>query len=102
MMVKDMRDLAKQFLEGVNQRSQDSDRHFMDLLKVIENDIPENELVNLGYSRGVLSVGVISTAVYQEVSQFHKTNWLKRLAEQKSKVKKIRVALIDRSGEQHD
>lgn len=51
----------------------------------------------LSYERGTLLLGTDSSAVLQEIRQFHGEAWLTALQEAGSPVKKIRTSLVDES-----
>ena len=99
MSMKDLKDLAQSFLGNIEQKKKDRSTHFEELLEVVE-DTWKDKMVNLGYNRGTLQIGVNSSVSYQEISQFYKKQWLLLLKEKGSKIKDIKIKLIDELGDQ--
>jgi hypothetical protein len=99
LSMKDIKDLTAGILGNLQHKQKDRETHWEELLLVVEEEW-KNKIVNLGYERGCLQLGVNTSVSLQEVQQFHKNNWLTALKKTGSKVKEIRVKLIDELGDQ--
>ena len=99
MSMKDIKSLTESLLGNIKQQGKDRDKHWDELIEVVPDEWKE-KIVNLGYQRGHLKIGVVSSVSYQEIKQFHKAEWMKLLNERGSKVKDIKIQLIDELGDQ--
>lgn len=86
---------------NLERKGKDRKNHWNELLAVIEEEWKE-KIENLGYKRGCLQIGVTSTVLLQEITQFHRKPWLEALKKEGSKVKDIKVKLIEELGDHSD
>ena len=98
-MVKNIKDLTAGILGNLQHKKKDRETHWEELLLVVPEEW-KNKIVNLGYERGCLKLGVNDSVSHQEIEQFHKSVWLSALKKAGTKVKEIRVKLIDELGDQ--
>lgn len=101
MSMKDIEDLTKAIMGDVKKQGKDRDLHYEELMKVVEEKW-QDKIVNLGYQRGVLKIGVNSSVIHQEIAQFQKTDWIEALKKESSKIKDIQIKVIDELGEYRD
>jgi hypothetical protein len=99
--MKNMNDLAQSIMGNIKRQEKDRDVHWEELMNVIEEEW-KDKIMNLGYQRGVLQIGVSSSVIHQEISQFQKAMWLQSLKKAASKIKDIKIKIIDEVGEPSD
>ena len=94
MSMKDMKDLTQSIMGKVQRNEKDRNKHYEELLELIDEEW-KDKILNLGYQRGVLQIGVNNSVAHQEISQFHKDAWLELLKKSASKIKDIKIRVID-------
>ena len=98
MSMKDIKDLTQSIMGNLKKQKKDRDVHYLELMDILEEKW-KDKIVNLGYQRGVLQIGVNSSVIHQEISQFEKAAWLESLKQSSSKIKDIKIRVIDEVGE---
>jgi len=96
--MKDIKDLTNALLGNIKQKEKDRHGRWEELMVIVEDEW-KDKIINLGYSRGRILIGVTSSVSCQEITQFHKSVWIERLKKAESKIKDIKIKLIDELGE---
>lgn len=98
MTAKKLEDLLAGTLKGLGSRDQAArTKRFAELVEVAGPDWGPH-MEPLGYAGGILKIGVDSSAVLQEVVQFHGDPWLARMQDDGSPVKSLKFVLAEGLG----